>query len=214
MAHHRRAAAAALILNTAISVAETVAGYHASSLSLVMDGVHNLSDEMALLALWVAFVAPRGPSRALLRSANLFNSLGLIVISGILLWQAIERFYNPVPVSGLVPVIVGSAAAAANYGVAWLLREPSKSNAAIRLAYIHNLGDVWVSLAPVAAGLLLMVTGRSVFDLLMAGAVALWIMIGTTREVFDSTDQLIWPERLVCCHTEHEPVVPPDTTTA
>jgi len=48
MAHHRRAAAAALILNTAISVVETIAGYQANSLSLVMDGVHNLSDAMAL----------------------------------------------------------------------------------------------------------------------------------------------------------------------
>jgi cobalt-zinc-cadmium efflux system protein len=204
MAHYRRAAAAALILNTALSVAETTAGYQAGSLSLVMDGVHNFSDEMALVALWIAFIVPHGPSRALLRGANLFNSLGLIIVSGVLLWQAIERFYSPVPVAGVVPVIVGLLAAAGNYGVAWLLREPSQSSAAIRLAYIHNLGDVWVSLAPVAAGLLLLATGRSSFDPLIAGAVALWIMVGTTREVVGSKDELIWPERLVCCHTEHE----------
>jgi Co/Zn/Cd efflux system component len=157
---------------------------------------------------------PRGPSRALLRSANLFNSLGLIIISGMLLWQAVERFYNPVPAAGVVPVIVGLAVAAANYGVygvARLLREPSQNNAAIRLAYIHNLGDVWVSLAPVAAGLLLLATGRSVFDPLIGGVVALWIMIGTVREVLGSKDELIWPERLVCCHTEHDASAPPVT---
>lgn len=38
------------------------------------------------------------------------------------------------------------------------------TNAAIRLAYIHNIGDVWVSLAPVSAGLLLTLTGYSFFD--------------------------------------------------
>jgi cobalt-zinc-cadmium efflux system protein len=56
---------------------------------------------------------------------------------------------NPVPVQGAVPIVVGLAAAAANWGVARLLLEPSRKNAAIRLAYLHNLGDVWVSLAPV-----------------------------------------------------------------
>jgi cobalt-zinc-cadmium efflux system protein len=50
-----------------------------------------------------------------------------------------------------------------------LLLAPSEHNAAIRLAYIHNLGDVWVSLAPVAAGLLLILTGNSLFDPLIAG---------------------------------------------
>jgi cobalt-zinc-cadmium efflux system protein len=204
MAHHQRAVATAVVLNTGIFAAEAVAGYEANSLSLLMDSVHNLSDEMALVALWLAFIVARGPSRALLRGANLFNSVGLIVISGLLVWQAIGRFAHPVPVPGVVPIAVGLAAAAANYVVARLLRAPGEHNAAIRLAYIHNLGDVWVSLAPVVAGLLLLVTGYSFFDPLVAGAIALWIIVSTAREVFESHDELMWPERIVCCHTEHE----------
>jgi cobalt-zinc-cadmium efflux system protein len=81
---------------------------------------------------------------------------------------------------------------------------PSEHNAAIRLAYIHNLGDVWVSLAPVSAGLLLILTGYSIFDPLIAGGVAVWIIASTAREVVGSHDELIWPEKLVCCHTDHE----------
>ena len=204
MSHHRRAVEAAVALNTGMSVVEAVAGFQANSLSLIMDSAHNLSDEMALIALWLAFIVARGPSRALLRSANLFNSIGLIVVSGVLLWQAAERFLRPVPVQGAVPIVIGLAAAAANWGVARLLLAPSRHNAAIRLAYIHNLGDVWVSLAPVAAGLLLVLTGLSFFDPLIAGAVALWLIASTAREVFGSSDELIWPERIVCCHTQHE----------
>lgn len=204
MAHHQRAVATAVVLNTGIFVVEAVAGYQASSLSLVMDSVHNLSDEMALVALWLAFIVSRGPSQTLLRGANIFNSVGLIIVSVLLLWEAVDRFFHPVAVQGAVPIIVGLAAAAANYAVARLLREPSERNAAIRLAYIHNLGDVWVSLAPVIAGLLLVTTGYSFFDPLIAGAVAIWIIVGTAREVFGSHDELIWPERIVCCHTEHE----------
>ena len=145
MAHHRKSVAAAAALNTAIFVVEAIAGLQADSLSLIMDSIHNFSDELALLFLFLAFVLPRGISRTLLRSANLFNSVGLVLVSGLLLWQAIERLFHPVPVAGMVPIVIGLAAAAANWGVARLLLAPSRNNAAIRLAYIHNMGDVYVS---------------------------------------------------------------------
>ena len=145
MAHHRKSVAAAAALNTAIFVVEAIAGLQADSLSLIMDSIHNFSDELALLFLFLAFVLPRGVSRTLLRSANLFNSVGLVLVSGLLLWQAIERLFHPVPVAGMVPIVIGLAAAAANWGVARLLLAPSRNNAAIRLAYIHNMGDVYVS---------------------------------------------------------------------
>src|SRR6201987_3160121 len=89
--------AAAAALNTAIFVVEAVAGFQADSLSLLMDSVHNLSDEMALVLLYLAFVLPQGVSRHLLRSANVFNSVGLLLISALLLWQAIERMLHPAP---------------------------------------------------------------------------------------------------------------------
>jgi Co/Zn/Cd efflux system component len=126
MAHYRKPVAAAVALNTAIFVVEAIAGLQAQSLSLIMDSIHNLSDEMALVALYLAFVLPLGVSRNLLRSANFFNSVGLVVVSGLLLWQAVERVLSPVPVQGLIPIVVGIAAALANWGVALLLWKPSQ----------------------------------------------------------------------------------------
>jgi cation diffusion facilitator family transporter len=202
MAHYRKPVAAAVALNTGIFVVEAVAGYQASSLSLIMDSVHNLSDELALICLFLAFIVARGPSQKLLRGANIFNSVGLVAVSGLLLWQAVERILHPIPVQGAIPVIVGLAAAAANWGVARLLLKPSENNAAIRLAYIHNLGDVWVSLAPVVAGVLLLMTGYSSFDPLIAGAVAVWIIVSTGREVLESHEELIWPDKIVCGHPD------------
>ena len=63
MAHHRKAVAAAAALNSGIFVVEAVAGYQAGSLALIMDSVHNLSDEMGLVLLYLAFVLPLGVSR-------------------------------------------------------------------------------------------------------------------------------------------------------
>ena len=200
MAHFRRPLAAAAALNAAIFVVEAFAGYRANSLSLLMDAVHNVSDEAALLLLYLALVLPSGVSRALLRSANLFNSVGLVAVSALLLWQAAGRVFAPTPVASAVPVLVGLAAAAGNWGVARLLREPARVSAAARLAYLHNLGDMWVSLAPVGAGALVAMTGYFVFDALIAGAVALWIIAATSREVLRSRDELMWPEKFECGH--------------
>jgi cation diffusion facilitator family transporter len=204
MAHYQKSLAAAVVLNTAISAVEGVAGFASGSLSLLMDGTHNLSDEMALIFLYLAFILSQGVSRHLLRTANLFNSLGLLIISGLLAWQAVERFLHPVPVQGAIPIVVGIAAAAANWGVAWLLWKPGRNNAAIRLAYIHNIGDVYVSLAPVLAGFLVIFTERSVFDPIIAGAIAVWIIFSTGREVLGSREELMWPEKIVCGHSDHD----------
>jgi cobalt-zinc-cadmium efflux system protein len=202
MSHYRKSIAGAVALNTAIFAVEAGAGLQANSLSLLMDSVHNLSDELALVFIYLAFVLSQGVSRGLLRSANVFNSVGLILVSGLLLWQAIERVLHPPPVAGIVPMLVGLTAAAANFGVARLLWEPGRQNAAIRLAYIHNMGDVYVSLAPVLAGALVILTGYSVFDPLIAGAIALWFIASTLKEVVASHEELIWPEKIVCGHGE------------
>jgi cobalt-zinc-cadmium efflux system protein len=204
MAHYRKPLAAAVALNTAIFVVEGIAGFQAESLSLMMDSVHNLSDELALIFLYLAFVLPLGVSHNLIRSANFFNSIGLVAVSGLLLWQAVERVLHPAPVLGFVPIVVGLAAAAGNWGVARLLRNPGRNNAAIRLAYIHNVGDVFVSLAPVLAGLLVTTLGNSIFDPLVAGGIALWLILSTLREVVESREELIWPEKIRCAHSDNE----------
>jgi cobalt-zinc-cadmium efflux system protein len=179
MAHHLRSVRAAVALNSALFIGEAIAGLQARSLSLLMDSVHNLSDELALAAIWLAFVLTQGVSRNLLRSANLLNSVGLVVISALLLWQAVERLLHPEPVSGKIAIVVGLAAAVANWGVARLLKEPAQNNAAIRLAYVHNMGDAYVSLSPVVAGLLIVISGYSFFDPVIAGGIALWIIWST-----------------------------------
>jgi Co/Zn/Cd efflux system component len=61
-----------------------------------------------------------------------------------------------------------------------------------------------VSLAPVAAGLLVTLIGRSIFDPLIAGGIALWIIASTAREVFASSEELIWPEKIVCGHADEQ----------
>ncbi|MBI3561126.1 MAG: cation transporter [Gammaproteobacteria bacterium] len=200
MAHFQRAVGAAVILNTVIVVGEAVAGLHANSLSLLVDSVHNFSDELALLCLYLAFFLPAYLGRQSQRVANVLNSLGLITLCGVAIAQAVVRFQHPPQVSGVIPMLAGFAAAAANYGVARLLREMASYNATARLAYLHNKGDVVVSLAPVLAGALVFLTGRNQADVLVAVSVAAWLAFSTAREVRTSANELLWPEHVECLH--------------
>ena len=200
MAHRRAPLVTALALNTAAMVVEVGAGVPAKSLSLVMDGVHNVSDEVALALLVLAYSIRVGLSGRVLRFANVFNSLGLLAISAVLVWQAVERLQQPVAVVGIVPVIVGLTAAAANYGVARVLREAAAEDAAIRLAYVHNLGDTLVSLAPVLAGALILTVGSPLIDPLVALVIAGAIILPTLQTIAGSHKELVWPENVACGH--------------
>ena len=200
MAHRRRPLARAFLLNTIVLVVELVGGVQASSLSLIVDGVHNLSDEMALGFLVLAYTLRQGLSGRLLRAANLFNSVGLMAISVVLLWQVVERFSQPVPVHGVVPVVAGIVGAAGNWGVARVLREPAREDAAIRLAYVHNLGDTLLSFGPAVAGALVLASGRPLFDTVVALVIAGIILVTTIRSVAGSHEELLWPENVACGH--------------
>jgi cobalt-zinc-cadmium efflux system protein len=104
----------------------------------------------------------------------------------------------------MVPIVAGLIGALANWGVARVLRESSKEDAAIRLAYVHNLGDTLVSLIPVAAGILIFVSGNVVFDSLFALLIAAVIIIGTLQVAIGSYKELLWPENVSCGHSGTE----------
>jgi len=65
VAHRRKPLTVALGLNTVVLVVEVAGGIQASSLSLVIDGVHNLSDEVALGFLVLAYAMRTGLSSRL-----------------------------------------------------------------------------------------------------------------------------------------------------
>jgi len=204
MAHRRPPLVRALQLNSAVMVVEIAAGIGSNSFSLIMDGIHNLSDEVALVLLVLAYSLRAGLSGRLLRYANLFNSVGLLAISAFVIFRVVERLSHPVEVFGLAPIVAGLIGAAANWGVARVLREPSKEDVAIRLAYVHNLGDTLVSLIPVVAGVLIFVSGNFLFDSLFALLIAAVVVITTLQAVVGSHEELLWPENVSCGHARSD----------
>ncbi len=118
----RDALKAALALILAFMVAEVVAGILASSLALLSDAAHMLTDAAALaLSLAAARLAARpaagamtyGMGRAEILSAQA-NGVTLLVLAGLIVYGAVSRLVSPPPVEGGVVLIVALAGIAVN----------------------------------------------------------------------------------------------------
>jgi divalent metal cation (Fe/Co/Zn/Cd) transporter len=59
---------------------------------------------------------------------------------------------------------------------------------------------VYASLAPVAAGILILLTGKSFFDPIIAIAIGSRLIWTTVKVISNSYNELIWPENAVCTH--------------
>ena len=104
----------------------------------------------------------------------------------------------PSPLSAWCRSWLGLLAALGNWGVAHVLKKPAQTEPAIRLAYVHNRGDALVSLAPVVAGLGVMVLRTPLVDPLVALGIGMAILVPTLQTLVSARQALLWPEGLSC----------------
>jgi cobalt-zinc-cadmium efflux system protein len=198
MPHLRKPLAVAAALNAGVLALEVACGISSSSLGLLADAAHNLSDETALACLLLAYSVRAGLSGNFLRLANLLNSVGILVIATGVVWQAAHRLVHPPPVAGVVVVAAALASALGNWAVTWVLRAASTDDASIRMAYVHNMGDALVSLVPALGGLCIVLVGATLVDAAVALLIAGILVISTLRVLGDVRTRLLWPDRVVC----------------
>ncbi len=156
----RRPIALALGLVLAFMAVEVVAGIVASSLALLSDAAHMLTDAGALaLALVAARLAARpasgrytfGTGRAEVLSAQINGAL--LLAFGVLIGvDAVRRLTDPDAVDGGVVLAVGAAGAVVNVACAWLLARSERKSLNIEGARQHVLADLYGSIGAMAAG--------------------------------------------------------------
>ena len=186
--HHHHGDAAigwAVVVNLALTAAQIIGGYAADSTALIADGIHNLSDALALV---LAFGARRLSRRAATPDwsygwgraetvAAFVNYLALIAIS---LWLAVEalgRLADPPQVAGGLVMGLAGFALIVDLATAALVWRAAKDSANIRAAFLHNLADAGVSVAVIAGGALIWAFGWNLADPILTlaiSAVILW----------------------------------------
>lgn len=188
-----RAFAIGVVLNLGFVGVEFVAGLIAGSVALIADAGHNLSDVLGLALAWGAAALARRPASprftyGMRRStilAALANALALLFACGAIAWEAIHRFAEPQPVAGWTVIAVAAAGITVNSVTAALFARGRDRDLNRRAAYLHMLSDAVVSAAVVAAGALVLATGRQWIDpvtSLIVLAVILWSTWGLLRD--------------------------------
>jgi cobalt-zinc-cadmium efflux system protein len=162
-AHHAQSArrlGVALLLAASFLAAEVVGGLLTGSLALLADAGHMLSDVAALVLALAAIALSRRPPSATRTFghhraevlAALFNGLALVVIAGVVVREAIERWTSPPEVLAGPMMIVAFGGFVVNVLAMAVLHGGAGDSLNVRAAFLHVLADALGSVGALASG--------------------------------------------------------------
>jgi cobalt-zinc-cadmium efflux system protein len=184
---------AALALILALMAVEVVVGIAVSSLALLSDAAHMLTDAAALaLALLAIRLAKRpaagsmtfGWQRAEILSAQ-FNGATLLVLGLVIVFEGVHRLVEPPDVGGAAVLIVAIAGIAINLVATWLLSQANRESLNVEGAFRHILTDLVAFVCTAIAGAVILLTGFDRADgiaSLVIAASMIWASYGLLRE--------------------------------
>ena len=134
---------------TGFMVVEFVGGYWFNSLALMADAGHMANDSLSLfLALLALFLSAQKQ-----RYIALLNSGSLIIVALMILFEAIQRWQNPIEMMALSMLGVASLGLLINLLVAKIMLNSDHDNLNIKAAYLHVLTDLFGSIIAILSGL-------------------------------------------------------------
>ena len=149
-----------VIVNFGLSIFEFAAGLISGSVALMADALHNTNDAAALLIAYVARKISKKPADNKFtfgyRRAELIGAMiqltALIVVGIFLIYEAVSRFLEPMPLKGGWIMAAAGIALIVDVVTAWLLWAMSKGSLNVRAAFLHNISDAGASIAVLLGG--------------------------------------------------------------
>jgi len=149
-----------VVLLTAITmVVEIIFGLTTKSMALLADGIHMGSHVLAIGLSWLAYIIVRrvsksekfkGNSDKILSLSGYSSGLMLLIFAGVIIFEALQRLYNPVDIVYKEAILVAIIGLLVNIASAFLLHHDHEhSDHNIRAAYLHVLADALTSLTAI-----------------------------------------------------------------
>ena len=188
----------ALTLTLLFAAVESVAGVVSGSLALLGDAGHMLTDGLALLLAALAARYARRPASNQLSFglgkleplAALINSLFMLGIVLFLTYEGIMRLRSPAPIAEKTVMGVAIVGLVVNIIVAWLLSR-GEQNLNTRAALLHVFGDLLGSVAALASGVIISLTGWVAADALLTMLICGLILASTLRLIHQTVMALL-----------------------
>ncbi|MEJ8474536.1 cation diffusion facilitator family transporter [Roseibium algae] len=179
-----RAVAAAGLLIASFMFAELVGGYLSGSLALMADAVHMVTDAASLGLAWWAFQQVKKPATPALSYGRhrlpvlmaFANAIFLLIVTGWICIEAVERFLKPEKVLAGPMLIIAVIGLLVNIAAFMVLRRGADNSLNIRSAVLHVIGDMLGSVAAIIAALVIAFTGWYPIDPILSIFVALLIV--------------------------------------
>lgn len=175
----------ACALIAAFMLAEVVVAFVASSLALLADAGHMLTDVLALLMAIVALRLARRPAlgrwtfglaRAEVLSAAV-NGVTLLVVAAVVAVEAVRRLVHPADVGGTPLVVVAATGLAVNVVATLVLARADRRSLNIAGAFAHVMTDAAAFAATLVAGIVIAASGAHRAD----PAAALFVVVLMVR---------------------------------
>lgn len=187
-----------LLLNTGFTIFEFILGFFAGSLALISDAAHNLTDSLSLLITFTAtkiakkqanFDKTYGYGRATILAAML-NSMILLGLSMYIFYEAYLRILNPEPVEGRLVMVVAFVGILINGSIAYLFFK-NKNDLNVRSAFLNMALDALASVGALIAGLIIFLTGQTVFDPIISIIIGLMLLYSGWSVIKDALHILL-----------------------
>ena len=171
-------------LTSAFLVAEVIGGLLTNSLALLSDAAHMGTDVVALAISLVAVRLSRRPPDAkrtygyarMEAIGALVNGGMLFLVAGYILWEAVGRFRQPAEVASTGMLVIATFGLAVNLVSMRLLKAGSGQSLNIKGAYLEVWADMLGSLGVIVGALLIMATGWTLADPIIAVLIGLWVL--------------------------------------
>jgi cobalt-zinc-cadmium efflux system protein len=184
-ARHVGPLAGAFGVVAAFTIVELVVGLATSSLALLSDAAHMLTDVVGIGLSLAAILATRGAKGRRSRTFGLYraevlaalaNAVLLFGVAGYVLYEAGRRLGAPPEVPGLPVVIAALLGMLANVVAFLLLRKGSTESLNLRAAYLEVQADLIGSIGVLVSGAVTLLFGWRYADPIMGIAIGLFIL--------------------------------------
>jgi cobalt-zinc-cadmium efflux system protein len=194
-----RRLALSLTITVIVMVVEIVGGIMTGSIALISDAGHMFTHSFAISISLVAIVIARRPpchhrTFGLYRAeilAAFVNGLFLLVVGGIVIYEAVLRIIRPQEVLGLQMLVVALIGLGVNLLSIALLQGTLREDINVRSVFYHMVADAASSVGIVVAAIVIMYTGWNILDPLVSLGISALIVRWSWGILKDSTKVLL-----------------------
>ena len=184
----------AFILNLSFSIFEIIGGFFTGSVAIISDAVHDLGDATSIgISYFLEKKSKKQPDNTYTYGYARFSVMGsvittviLLVGSVIVIYNAIKRIINPVPINYNGMIIFAIVGALVNFVAAYFTKDGDSLNQ--KAVNLHMLEDVLGWIVVLVGAIIMRFTDIRIIDPLISMGVAKFIFANALKNLKEVLD--------------------------